>query len=162
MVASSNGGAGSGYATADFAQAKFPARLSMKVLVNTSAQRLHLEGGIYRLAIGARVPLHEGDENKPGIVAAILKGWAHIEETAETLKDFIKEDSRAPKIVFEEETIVAGSHFGEGKPTIAALGSKQGITFEEEAFDEQGNKIAVEAVTEAAAEAAKPAKKTKA
>jgi hypothetical protein len=122
---------------------------TMKVLVNTSAQRLHLEGGIYRLNPGERKPIYEGDENKGGIVSAIMKGWARVEDTDETLADFVEVDSRAPRIVFEEETIAAPSNFGDDKPTISAVGSKQGVVFEEETYDAQGRLVTPEAAPEA-------------
>ncbi len=104
----------------------------MKVLVNLSDHRLFLENGRYNLPKGGRKPLFEGDENSQGVMLAIMRGWAEIQETDETLKSFIEPKTLEPKVKFEEETVVESPE----PKTPVAKGK-----FEEEFYDAEGRRI---------------------
>jgi len=52
----------------------------MKVIRNLSDGKLALNEGRYLINKGDTHPLYEGDETTPGVIKAIMRGWARIEE----------------------------------------------------------------------------------
>jgi len=52
----------------------------MKVIRNLSDGKLALNEGRYLINKGGVHPLYEGDETTPGVIKAVMRGWARIEE----------------------------------------------------------------------------------
>lgn len=112
----------------------------MKIIVNTSSNRLHLESGRYNLKAGERKPLYDNDENCQGVMLAVMRGWAEIQDVDEPLSNFTEKRELTPTIKFEEETVVS-------EPT-PSEGSKPIQGFIEETYDAKGELISGSPETE--------------
>ncbi len=143
----------------------------MKVVVNLTPNKLVLEGGRYVLPPHERKPLFNNDETAQGVVSAVIRGWARIEDTDEDLAQFMEPKVLKPAVVFEEEPVVTA--FGQPeeiheeplKEEPVKEGS-QGITkFEEEYYDARGelvNKTVEAAISEPATKPKRQAAKKEA